>query len=61
MKFYQTKENNVINLEEVTLIYRDPDTNIYRVSFTNGMTYEMPEITETDIENFMEYSNYLIK
>lgn len=61
MKFYRTKENNLINLDEVTLIYKDPVDDGYRVSFMNGITYEMPEIDETDIARIMEYNNYLIK
>lgn len=61
MILYQTKENNVINLDRITMIYRDPETNIYRVSFTNGMTYEMPEITEEDIERFMQYNSFINK
>ena len=43
MKIYRTKEDNLINLEQVTLIYKDPDDGGYRVSFTSGITYEMPE------------------
>ena len=61
MKLYRTKENNLINLEEVTLIYKDPLDGGYRVSFTNGITYEMPEIDEDDIARIMEYNDYLIK
>ena len=44
MKIYRTKENNLINLEQVTMIYKDPDDGGYRVSFTSGITYEMPEL-----------------
>ncbi len=61
MKFYRTKENNLINLDKVALIYKDPDNGGYRVSFTNGITYEMPEIDENDIARIMEYNDYLIK
>lgn len=61
MKLYQTKEGNVINLEQVTLIYKDPEDGGYRLSFTNGIIYDMPEIDETDIDKIMEYNNYLIK
>ena len=60
MKLYKTKENNIINLEQVTLIYRSPETGVYNVSFTNGMTYEMPEIGDEDISNIMEYNNHFI-
>ena len=60
MKFYKTRENNIINLEEVTMIYRDPETLTYRVAFRSGVTYEMPEITQEDISKFMEYNDYLL-
>lgn len=60
MKLYRTKEDNLINLEQVTLIYKDPDDGGYRVSFTNGITYDMPEIEETDIDRIMKYNDYLI-
>lgn len=60
MKLYRTKENNVFNLEQLTMAYRDPATGIYNLSFTSGITYEMPEITEEDIDRIMEYNNHLI-
>lgn len=60
MKFYRTKEDNLINLEQVTLIYKDPEDGGYRVSFTNGITYDMPEIKEADIKKIMDYNDYLI-
>ena len=60
MKLYRTKEDNLINLEQVTLIYKDPDDGGYRVSFANGITYDMPEIEEADIDKIMEYNDYLI-
>ena len=55
MKIYRTKEDNLINLEQVTLIYKDPDDGGYRVSFTSGITYEMPELDLADIERIMDY------
>ncbi len=61
MKLYRTKENNLINLEAVTLIYKDLNDGGYRVSFANGITYEMPDIDESDITRIMEYNDYLIK
>ena len=61
MKFYRTKEDNLINLEEVTMIYKDPETRNYHVSYTNGITYEMPEIDTSDIEKIMDYNDYLIQ
>ena len=60
MRFYRTKEGNLVNLEQVTLIYRDPDDDGYRVSFSNGITYEMPELNEDDIERIMEYNSHFI-
>ena len=60
MRFYRTKEGNLVNLEQVTLIYRDPDDDGYRVSFSNGITYEMPELDEDDIERIMEYNSHFI-
>ena len=61
MKLYRTKEDNVINLEQVTMIYKDPDTGTYHLSFTNGITYEMPEIELSDIDKIMDYNDYLIQ
>ncbi len=61
MKLYRTKENNLINLEGVTIIYKDPNDGGYRVSFANGITYEVPDIDENDIARIMEYNDYLIK
>ena len=60
MKLYRTKENNVVNLEQMAMVYRDPESGIYRVSFSNGMTFEMPEIELSDIERIMQYNDYLI-
>ena len=61
MKLYRTKENNVINLEMVTMIYKDPEApECYRVAFSGGNTYELPELDETDIDRIMEYNNHLI-
>ena len=60
MKFYRTKENNLVNLEEAMMIYRDPETELYRVAFKNGTTFEMPEIDKEDIDRIMEYNDYLI-
>ena len=60
MKLYRTKENNVINLEQVAMIYKSPETGTYHVSFTNGITYEMPELDVSDIDRFMDYNNHFI-
>ena len=60
MKFYRTKENNIINLEEITLIYKG-ENGKYSVVFKNTQDYVVPELTEEDIKNIMEYNNYFIK
>ncbi len=60
MKLYRTKQNNVINLEEVTLIYKDKGTGTYSVVFKNMQDYSVPELDEEDIANIMEYNNFLI-
>lgn len=61
MKLYKTKEGNIINLEQMTTIYRSPETGTYHVSYVSGITYEMPEIGKDDVERIMEYNDYLIK
>lgn len=61
MKLYRTKEDNVINLEQVAFIYRPPLVESYFVACTNGLTYEVPELGEEDIDKIMEYNDYLIK
>jgi hypothetical protein len=61
MKLYRTKENNVINLEQLTTIYKNPETGTYNISYVSGITYEMPELDVEDINRIMEFSNYLIK
>lgn len=60
MKFYRTKEENLINLEEVETIYKDPETEFYRVAYKSGHTYEMPELDVSDIDRIMEYNNHFI-
>ena len=60
MRFYRTKEGNLINLEQVAMIYKDPEDGSYRVACSNGTTYEMPEIEGEDIDRIMEYNNHLI-
>ena len=61
MKLYRTKENNVINLEKVEFIYKDPEhPEYYRVHYESGYTFEIPELDEDDIDRIMEYNNHLI-
>lgn len=60
MKFYRTKENNLINLEQTLTIYRDPETGLYRVVYKEGPTIEMPELDVSDIDRIMEYNNHFI-
>ena len=61
MKLYRTKEDNIINLEQLTTIYKNQETETYFVSYINGITYEMPELGEEDIDRIMNYNDYLIK
>ena len=60
MKIYRTKEDNLINLEQVLTIYRDPETGLYRVVYKEGPTFEMPELDVSDIDRIMEYNNHFI-
>lgn len=61
MKIYRTKEGNLINLELVTTIYKDPESpESYKVAYSGGYTYEMPELTEEDIDRIMQYNDYLL-
>lgn len=60
MKLYRTREDNIINLENITMIYRDPETDLYVVSTVDGKMYQMPEIEKDDIERIMEYNDFLI-
>lgn len=61
MKLYRTKEDNLINLDNVSMIYRHPESGIYWVACLDGKTFEMPEITKEDIDRIMEYNDYFIK
>ena len=60
MKLYRTKEDNLINLDNVSVIYKNPEDGTYRVACLDGKIYEMPEITKEDIDRISEYNNYLI-
>lgn len=63
MKFYRTKENNIVNIGDevgVEMIFKDPVTGYYRIAYKSGHTYEVPELDETDIDRLMEYNNYFI-
>ena len=64
MKLYRTKENNIINLGDdqvgLEMIFKDPVTGYYRVAYTSGHTYEVPELDESDIDRLMDYNNYFI-
>ena len=61
MKLYKTKEDNIINLEQLTTIYKNQETGTYFVSYINGITYEMPELDKDDIDRIMAYNDYLIQ
>ena len=60
MRFYRTKEGNLINLEQVAMIYKDPEDGSYRGACSNGTTYEMPELGAPDIDKIMDYNDYFI-
>lgn len=62
MKFYRTRTNTLINLEEVTMIYRDPETSEYYLMLTNkGTVCELRDFNEEDVDRIMEYNDYFIK
>ena len=60
MKLYRTTNNTVINLEKVTLIYKDPQDGTYNVATDEGKIFEVPELQDEDIDRIMDYNNYLI-
>lgn len=60
MKFYRTKNNTVLNLEKITVIYKSPEDGTYNVATDEGKIFEVPELTDDDIDRIMEYNNYLI-
>lgn len=60
MKFYRTKENNLINLEKVIMVYRQGETGPYSVVYENGQDYYVPELDDEDIDRIMEYNNHFI-
>ena len=61
MKLYRTKSNSVINLEEVTLIHRNPDEGDgYFMLANNGRICELVDFSEEDIDRIMEYNNHFI-
>ena len=62
MKFYRTRTNTLINLEEVTMIYRDPETSDHYLMLTNkGTVCELRDFNEEDVERIMDYNDYFIK
>ena len=62
MKFYRTTNNTLINLEKVTLIYKNPNPkdNTYHVATDEGKIFEVPELKDEDIDRIMAYNDYLI-
>lgn len=62
MKLYETKDKNIINLENVTMIYKSPGEDTYKVATISGYTYELLPDTfnETDIQRIMNYNDYFI-
>lgn len=61
MKLYRTKENNIINLDQVSVIYKDPIVGDYRIQAGNGTIFEFPELSKEDIDKMMEYNNFFIE
>ncbi len=61
MKLYRTKENTVINLDGVTMIFKNTGGEGYHVAFNNGVHYDVPELTEEDIDKIMSYNDYFIQ
>lgn len=62
MKLYETKDKNIINLENVTMIYKSPGEDTYKVATISGYIYELLPDTfnETDIQRIMNYNDYFI-
>lgn len=61
MKLYQTKEKNIINLDNVTMIYKEPEATAYKVATISGVVYDMPEtFNEEDLERLMTYNDHLL-
>ena len=63
MRLYRTKNNNVINLDEIAMIRVDDgwSRKDYQVVLPSGQTVYVPELTEEDIDRIMEYNDYDIK
>ena len=59
MILYKTKANNIINLDQVSVIYVDPDwtDKRYKVVTSGGDCIPFPELTEEDIEEIMKIQN----
>ena len=60
MKLYRTAKDNLINLDDVTEIYRSNDQSPYTVIYKGSRVRTVPELTVEDIDNIMDYNNYLI-
>ena len=59
MILYKTKANNIINLDQVSVIYVDSDwtDKRYQVVTPGGEHIYFPELTEEDIEEIMKIQN----
>ena len=59
MILYKTKANNIINLDQVSVIYVDPDwtDKRYKVVTSGGDHIPFPELTEDNIEEIMKIQN----
>ncbi len=60
MKLYRTSKDNLINLDDISEIYRATDQSPYTVIYKGGRASTVPELTVEDIDNIMDYNNYLI-
>ena len=61
MKFYRTEKDNLINLEEVAMIYKGGPDEPYTVALKNGKEYSVPELGIEDVDHIMDYNAYFIK
>lgn len=56
MKLYKTKKGNIINLDQISIIYKDLDwtDKRYQVVTPGGEHIYLSELTEDDIETIMQ-------
>lgn len=56
---YKTKKGNLINLEQVSMIYVDSEwtDKRYKVITSSGNHIPLPELTEEDIDEMVKLQN----